>query len=96
MTDEELLARTNCEDVRRQIELLEPLDPRQVEIWRAMTPARRLNIAFQAYHLALDAVRTTERRRHPELSPEELKWRVVRRMHGDPTLGPPNKDSADE
>jgi len=63
------------------------LDPRQVAAWRAMTPARRLELAFQAYRLALEAVRVTERQAHPDLSPEELAWRVTRRMQGDPRLG---------
>ncbi|MCG2767795.1 MAG: hypothetical protein ABIK79_02080 [Chloroflexota bacterium] len=45
-----------------------------------MTLAQRLELAFQAYQFALDAVRTTERQRHPDLSPEELAWRVTRRM----------------
>lgn len=63
------------------------IDWRQVAIWRAMTPARRLEIAFQAYQFVLDAVRVTERRQHPDLSPQELAWRVTRRMQGDPTLG---------
>ena len=66
---------------------LGPLDRRQVTIWRAMTPARRLEIAFQAYQFALDMVRATERQRHPELDPVELAWRVTRRMQGDPSLG---------
>jgi hypothetical protein len=66
---------------------LGPLDPRQVAIWRAMTPARRLELAFQAYQFALDAVRLTERQRHPDLSAEELAWCVTRRMQGDPNLG---------
>ena len=61
------------------------LDKRQVAIWRAMTPARRLDIAFQAYQFALDAVRVTERRLHPDLTEEELAWRVTRRMQGDDT-----------
>ncbi len=52
-----------------------------------MTGAQRLEIAFQAYQFALDVVRLTERQRHPELSEEELAWRVTRRMQGDPTLG---------
>lgn len=94
--DEHQSARTNHEAVERQLRDLEPLDPRQVAIWRAMTPARRLDLAFQAYHLALEVVRITERRRHPNLSPEELKWRVIRRMHGDLSLGPPQKTPADE
>jgi hypothetical protein len=63
------------------------LDPLQVAIWRTMSPARRLELAFQAYQFALDTVRLTERRNHPDLSPEELAWRVTRRMQGDPRLG---------
>ena len=68
-------------------ERLGTLDRRQIMIWRAMTPARRLEIAFQAYQFALEIVRLTERRRRPELSPEELAWRVTRRMQGNPKLG---------
>jgi len=63
------------------------LDPRQIAIWRAMTPAQRLDLACQAYQFALDAVRLTERRNHPDLSPEALAWRVTRRMQGDRSLG---------
>jgi hypothetical protein len=63
------------------------LDPRQVAAWRAMSPVRRLELAFQAYQFALDAVRLTERRSHPDLSPDELAWRITRRMQGDPRLG---------
>ena len=62
-------------------------DPRQVAAWRAMSPARRLEIAFQAYQFALDTVRLTERQRHPDLAPDELAWRVTRRMQGNPKLG---------
>jgi len=62
-------------------------DPRQIAAWRAMSPARRLEIAFQAYQFALDVVRLTEQQRHPDLSPDELAWRVTRRMQGDPKLG---------
>lgn len=61
--------------------------PRQIAAWRAMSPARRLEIAFQAYQFALDTVRLTEQQRHPDLSPDELAWRVTRRMQGDPSLG---------
>jgi hypothetical protein len=52
-----------------------------------MTPAQRLDLAYQAYQFALDTVRLTERRNHPELSPEALAWRVTRRMQGDRSLG---------
>ena len=59
----------------------------QVQAWRAMSPARRLEIAFQLYQFALEVVRVTERRRYTHLSADELAWRVTRRMQGDPTLG---------
>jgi len=52
-----------------------------------MSPARRLEIAFQAYQFALDTVRLTERQRYPDLPPDELAWRVTRRMQGNPKLG---------
>jgi hypothetical protein len=63
------------------------LDPHQIAAWRAMSPARRLELAFQAYQFALDIVRLTERRRHPDLPPDELAWRVTRRMQGNRRLG---------
>ena len=62
-------------------------DPVQIEAWRRMTGAQRLEIAFQLYQMALEAVRANERLRHPDISEEELNWRVTRRMQGDPTLG---------
>jgi hypothetical protein len=63
------------------------LDPYQIVVWRAMSPARRLELAFQAYQFALDVVRLTERQRHPDLSPDDLAWRVTRRIQGNPRLG---------
>ena len=66
------------------------LDPRQIAAWRAMTPAQRLDLACQAYQFALDVVRLTERQNHPDLSPEELAWRVTRRMQEDRSLGREN------
>jgi len=72
------------ENLRRR---LGKLDPRQVTAWRAMSPARRLDLAFQAYQFALDTLRLTERRRHPDLPPDELAWRITRRMQGDSKLG---------
>jgi hypothetical protein len=63
------------------------LDPVQVKIWRQMTPVQKAALVFQSYRFALEMVRTSERRRHPDLSPEELAWRVTRRMQGNPRLG---------
>jgi len=63
------------------------LDPCQIAAWRAMSPARRLELAFQAYQFALEAVRLTEHQRHPDLPADEMAWRVTRRMQGNPKLG---------
>ncbi len=62
-------------------------EPQQIEAWRAMGPAGRLDLAFQLHLFALDTVRLTERQRHPDLPPDNLAWRVTRRMLGDPNLG---------
>lgn len=75
----------DCSD--RSDKQLGKLDPRQVAAWRQMSPARTLEIAFQAYQFALDTVRQTERQRHPDIPPDEFAWRVTRRMQGDPRLG---------
>ena len=64
------------------------LDRQQIIAWQRMSPAQRLDIAFQAYHFALEAVRLTERQKHPNLSQEEFNWRVVRRMQANQKLGP--------
>lgn len=63
-------------------------EPEQIAAWRRMTPAERLAVAFDAYQFALDAVRLTERQRHPDLSEDEFNWRVTRRMQGNRKLGP--------
>ena len=63
------------------------LDKAQITAWRRMSPARRLNLAFQAYQFALNVVRITERQQHPNFSPDELAWRITRRMQGNPRLG---------
>lgn len=82
------MTHNNLSDPIEQLrQRLGPLEPQQITAWRQMTPAQRLNLAFQAYQFALDAVRLTERRRHPNLSEEELNWRVTRRMQGNQKLG---------
>ncbi len=63
------------------------LSRRQIEAWETMRPYERLEIAFQAYQFALEGVRVTERRRHSDLSPEELNWRIIRRMQRNQKLG---------
>ena len=84
----EALALPPSEDTVEQLpRRLGPLDRCQVLVWQAMSGVRRLELAFQAYQFALDLVRLTERRPHPSQSPEELNWRITRRMKSDPDLG---------
>lgn len=76
MTEQE----TTLDKLQRRIGRLEP---EQIVAWRKMSGGRRLDLAFQAYQFALDAVRLTEKKRHPTLSTDELAWRVTRRMQGN-------------
>jgi len=85
--EDELTDPSGDDTVEALRQRLGKLDQRQIAAWREMSSARRLELAFQAYQFALDAVRLTERRNHPDLSPEELAWWVTRRMQGDPNLG---------
>jgi hypothetical protein len=62
-------------------------DRQQILIWQQMSPVERLAVADQAYHFALEAVRLTERQRHPDLAEDDFKWRVIRRMQGNQRLG---------
>ena len=83
MTKVSEIEKPNPEEVERLRRRLGAPDPRQVEIWRAMSGAQRLELVDQAYHLALEMARASERRLHPDASPEELERWVIRRMHGD-------------
>ena len=62
------------------------LDPQQIRIWRAMSGAQRLEIAFQAYQFALEIIRLRVREENPNLSEVEFNWEVTRRMQSDPKL----------
>ena len=73
--------------IERLHERIGRLDRQQIMAWQKMSPAERLEIAFQAYQFALEAVRLTERQRHPDLSEEQFNWRVTRRMQGNQRLG---------
>ena len=74
----------NVEQLRQRIGVY---DRQQILIWQRMSPVERLEVAFQAYQLALEAARLTERQQQPDLSEEDLKWRVIRRMQGDQRVG---------
>jgi hypothetical protein len=86
LSDEPLPISTDLDEVDRPRRRLGSYHPRQVLIWREMSGSRRLELACQAYRFALETVRFTERCRHPDLTREELDWRVIRRVHGDRPL----------
>ena len=77
----------NDNQVKELKQRLGVYDRQQILIWQQMSPVERLALVDQAYHFALEAVRLTERQRHPELSEEALRWRVIRRMQGNQRLG---------
>jgi hypothetical protein len=95
LSDESLTISADLDEVDRLRRRLGSYHPRQVLIWREMSGSRRIELVCQAYRFALETVRFTERRRHPDLTSEELNWRVIRRMHGDLPLrraGEPRSD----
>jgi len=65
------------DDLRRR---LGTLDPQQVAIWRQMTPARKVKLAFQAWADGLNEIWTIERQRHPDATPEDLAWHVQKHL----------------
>jgi hypothetical protein len=66
-------------------------DPLQVVIWQAMTGAQRLELVGQAYRLALETVRASERSFDPDVSPAELDRRIICRVHGSIRLREDNE-----
>lgn len=95
MKNEHVLAHPVHDEVERLRLRLGAFHPRQVEIWRRMGGARRLELVCQAYRFALETVRLTERRRHRGLTDEELNWRIIRRMHADLSMGRKGEVKAD-
>jgi hypothetical protein len=87
VTKQKASVQVDGDEVERLRRRLGPFDGRQVAVWRQMSTARRLDLVGQMYRFALETVRTTERRQHPDLSAEELRWHVIRRIHGDLSLG---------
>jgi hypothetical protein len=64
-----------AEEFRRR---LGTLDPQQVAIWRQMTPAQKIKLAFQMWAAGLNEIWTIGRQRHPDATQEDLAWHVLR------------------
>jgi hypothetical protein len=83
-------ARELAQSFRRR---LGRLDPQQVAIWRQMTSGRKGALIFQMWHLARTVVWNTEHQWNPNLTDEELSWRMWKRLHGSKQPYDPAADS---
>jgi hypothetical protein len=61
-------------------------DDRQTEIYRRMTGAERLAIAFDLNELIRQTLAAGIRNRHPEYSEEQVRWAVQRLWLNDDEL----------
>ena len=57
--------------------------PSQADIFRSMTPAQRLEAAFDLHDFAVERLRISLRREHPDHSEREIDLAVARRFLGD-------------
>ena len=60
----------------------------QVDIYRRMTPAKRLQTGCALHDFAFNRLRLVLRRQHPEKSPREINILATRTMLGDWTPWP--------
>jgi hypothetical protein len=67
----------------RPLDTAPDIDRRQVEVYRGMTPARRVEIAVamseDAFTMAADGIRA----RHPDYDDAQVRWASFRLRHGD-------------
>ncbi len=66
-----------AEEMRRR---LGTLDPQQVAIWREMTPARKVRLAFEGWAAGLNEIWTIEQQRHPGAPKQELAQYVIQHL----------------
>ncbi len=55
----------------------------QIEMWRRLSPERRLRIVFEMIEDGFAMVATSIRRAHPEYTPEELGAALRKRIYDD-------------
>jgi len=67
----------------RPLDTSEEADRIQTEIYRAMTPERRLRLGFEASETSRQLQAAGVRFRHPEYSDEEVRLAVTRINLGD-------------
>ena len=59
------------------------MNEKQIEIYRRMTPAERLKVAFNLHDFAHKRVMVHLKRNHPNLSEKEINVLTARRFLGD-------------
>jgi hypothetical protein len=70
--------------VSERIHRIELPHPLQVEAYRRMSPAERLEAGFQAMAFVREHLRARFRGLHPEWSPDQVETAVARRIDGQP------------
>ena len=55
---------------------------RQLEVWREMTGAQRLAIAFDLSDFVRDCAKSRIRKNHPELTEPEVTRRLIFELYG--------------
>ncbi len=66
-------------------------EEKQLQIYRAMKPERKLQISYELYQLARSIVEASIKEYHPDIAPEELKMELIKRFHGDIVYVAPKK-----
>ncbi len=57
-------------------------EEKQLQIYRAMKPERKLQISYELYQLARSIVEASIKEYYPGISPDELKNELIRRFSG--------------
>lgn len=57
-------------------------EERQLQIYRAMEPERKLQISYELYKFARSVVEASIQEYNPGIAPDELKKQLIRRFSG--------------
>lgn len=57
-------------------------EERQLQIYRAMEPERKLQISYELYKFARSVVEASIKEYNPGIAPDELKKQLIRRFSG--------------
>jgi len=62
--------------------VVELLDPLVADSLRRMTPAQRLNRAFEMWDFAIEMLTSVLKQEHPDWTPEQIQRERFRRIRG--------------